>query len=77
MSRSRFDVIGRLDKAGGVTRGTVIIDRTTGILEVRPLRRRKTYQMPLSVVADMVCRTILVADLREKQARKRKKGRGR
>lgn len=71
MSRSRYRVMGRLDGAGGVRVGTVTIDRTTGILEVRPLRRRRVFSMPLSTVADMVCRAIVVAEVREKRAAKR------
>lgn len=75
--RARFRVIGRLDRAGGVTTGTVTIDRATGILEVRPLRRRRVYQMPLAVVADMVVRTLVVAELRERRAARAKRRKGR
>jgi hypothetical protein len=75
--RSRFPVIGKLDRAGGVARGTVTVDRVTGIFEVRPLRRRRTYALPLSVVADMVVRTIVLAEWRERRAAKKHRRRSR
>lgn len=51
MSRARFRVVGRLDNAAKITDGTVTIDRGAGLLEVRPMRRRRTYALPLSTVA--------------------------
>lgn len=69
--KARFPVIGRLDRAGGVTRGTVTIDRSTLIFAVRAHKKHRVYSMPLSTVADMVCRTIIVAEHREKRAAKR------
>lgn len=75
--RHRFHVIGTFDRAGGVTHGSVVVDRATGIFEARARRRRRVYAMPLSTVADMVCRTIILAELREKRAAKRARRRGR
>lgn len=71
MSRSRYRVMGRLDGAGGARVGTVTIDRHTGIFEVRPLRRRRTFSMPLSTVADMVCRAIIFSEMHERRAAKK------
>jgi hypothetical protein len=51
--------VGRLDLASGVNHGTVIIDRAAGLFEVRPYRRRRTYVLPLSTVADLVVRSIV------------------
>jgi hypothetical protein len=72
MSRrvSRFRVLGRLDMAGGAIPGTVEVDRDAGTLGVRPLRRRRVYSLPLSVVATMVCQAIVNAEARQKRAAK-------
>ena len=74
MSRiARFRVSGRLDRASVASEGTVSIDRATGIVEVRPLRRRKTYQMPLAEVARWIVEVNVRAEVAEKKARKRKR----
>lgn len=74
MSRrvSRFRVLGRLDMAGGAIPGTVEVDRDAGTMGVRPLRRRRVYSLPLSVVATMVCQAIVNAEARQKRAAKGK-----
>jgi hypothetical protein len=77
MSVCRFRVLGRLDGAGGAREGTVTIDRTTGIISVRPLRRRKQYQLTLTQVADYVCRVNVLAELREKQKNRKNRRRSR
>lgn len=69
---ARFPVVGQLDGAGGNTRGTVLIDRDAGTFSVRPLRRREMYTLPLSVVATMVCKAIILGKLREKRALNKK-----
>lgn len=79
MSIARFKVFGRLDGAGGARAGTVVIDRESGLLHVRPFRGRRVYTMPLSMVADMVCQRILmneVADKRAAVAKSKKRIRG-
>lgn len=54
---SHFRVVGRLDSAARVQTGTITID---GLLfSVRPLRRRRSYDLPLSLVADMVVQRVL------------------
>lgn len=76
MSLARFRVMGALDGAGGARSGTVVIDRAAGLLHVRPLRSRRVYTMPLSMVADMVCKRIIMNEMYEKRAsRAKKKGR--
>jgi hypothetical protein len=77
MRCSRFSVVGVLDGAGGVRKGTVIIERASGIMYVRPYRKRRIYAMPLAMVADMVCRRIIMNELHEKRAAKNKNRRGR
>lgn len=76
--RAHFRVVGRLDNAARVVAGTVTIDRSTGLFAVRPLRRRRVYELPLSTVADMVCARMLRAEAfaqRLARAEKRKAGR--
>jgi len=74
--KSRFKVVGTFDIAGGLQTATVEIDRVAGLFSVRPLRRRKTYVLPLSTVAAMVCRQIILAEHREKRAAKAAKKKG-
>jgi len=73
MRVARFRIIGRLDSAGSPQVGTVVINRQTGLFTVRPLRRKRVYEMPLAIVAEVVCKKIIIAELIEK--RKAKKGR--
>lgn len=70
MTTARFPVVGPLDSAGGVQRGTVLIDREAGLVTVRPLRKKTTYTMPLSAVATMICQRIILNELREKRVKK-------
>ena len=75
MSLARFRVRGVLDGAGGARSGTVVIDRAAGLMHVRPLRSRRVYTMPLSMVADMICKRILMNEVHDKRAARAKKGR--
>jgi len=78
MRTARFKVMGALDGAGGARAGTVVIDRDSGLVHVRPLRRRRVYTMPLSMVADMICKRIILNEAYEKRAaRAKKKGKRR
>ena len=78
MRIARFRVMGVLDGSGGARSGTVTIDRDSGLVHVRPLRRRRVYTMPLSMVADMICMRIITNEVYEKRAAKtKKKGRRR
>jgi hypothetical protein len=70
--KSRFRVVAQFDAAGGPGPGSVTIDRTTAIVEVRPRRRRRVYALPLSTVATMICRAIIVAELRERRSSRRR-----
>lgn len=73
MSTARFRVYAALDSAGSPQKGTVEIDRETGMFYVRPHKRRKRYEMPLSVVATMVCRAEILDEMRRKKEAKGKK----
>jgi len=77
MSTARFPVFGFLDRTKA-TKGTVEIDRDSKMFTVRPHRSQQTYSMPLDVVASMVVRASVAAEVRdkkiEKQAAKKAKG---
>ena len=71
MSRvARFKVYGDFDKAHGAT---VEINRDNNLFTVRPTRRRKTYSLPLDVVARRVMSALIIAEVAEKKAAKKKK----
>jgi hypothetical protein len=59
MSVASFKVRGRLDSAGGEMEGTIMIDRETGKVSVRPKGRRSTYDTSLSQVATWVCQNAM------------------
>jgi hypothetical protein len=73
MSLAKFKVVGRLDMASRPSVGTVVIDRAAGLFSVRPLRRHRLYTLPLSSVAEIVVRSIIAAEVREKKAAKKAK----
>lgn len=77
MRAARFRVMGVLDGSGGIRSGTLTIERVTGLVHVRPFRRRRVYTMPLSMVADMICKRIILNEVHEKRVAKAKKKRGR
>jgi hypothetical protein len=62
---ARFKVTGRFDKAGGAPiSGTLIIDRKTGIVTVRPHRRRAVFRGTLDALAEMLVQRSISADVR-------------
>lgn len=70
---ARFKVFAPLDGAGGAQHGMVEIDRDSGMMSVRVKRKRRRYTMPLGYVASMMVKAIIMYDLREKRAAKKKK----
>lgn len=72
--RAHFRVSAQLDK-GRAQAGTVTIDRGSALFSVRPLRSRRAYTLPLGVVASIVVAKLLKAELAEKRARGRGRGR--
>ena len=71
MAIARFPVVAHLDSAGGKQKGTVEIDRESGLFSVRPHRRQRKFTMPLSMVADMVVQRIVHNELQEKKRAKK------
>ena len=77
MSISRYQVMGQLGSAGGKRRGTLTIDRATGVVTVRPLGSRQTFSLMLSDLADFVVRANVVREVREEHILKKAKKAGR
>ena len=75
MSVAKFRAHGRFKMATYDTAAEVTIDRKTGLFEVRPLRTKRRYTLPLSTVAEMVVwkmtKVELAAAKREKSRAKK------
>lgn len=71
--RAKFRVVGRFDSATRVQYGTVTIDRGSNVVEVRPLRRRRTWLFTLDDLVDAAVRRLIAAEVREQKAKRRKK----
>jgi len=64
MRDAHFIVSGALDGTGRRMRGSVTIERSRLLFRVRPHRRRRVYELPLAVVADLVVRKVVLAEVR-------------
>lgn len=69
--RARFRVLGRLDGTR-VLEGTVTITRDSGLISVRPLRRRREYVLPLSAVAEMIVARVVRTEVEERRNARRR-----
>lgn len=69
MAIARFKTIGQFDQSY-VQNGTVEIDRNANLISVRPKGRRRTYTLPLSAVAEIICWRVIRAELLEKKREK-------
>lgn len=67
--RHRFPVTGKFDMSR-YQEGTVTVDRASGIFSVRPKRRRRSYDLPLDKVAEMVVQRIIKAEVFQKRVEK-------
>jgi hypothetical protein len=74
--RSHFRVFGPRAHLDGATEATVSIDRALGLVSVRPLRRRRAFELPLADVAAMVISRVAKAELAEKRRAKAERRRG-
>jgi hypothetical protein len=70
MRRARFKVSGRFDGAPSAT-VTIVHAGDTGIVSVRPYRRRRDYTLTLEAVAASVIGKVALAEAREKRAAKK------
>lgn len=72
MSVSRFKTIAQVE-AGRPVPATVTIDRDANIFAVRPHKRHRVYELPLSTVAEMVTWRVIQAELRIAKKEKKAK----
>lgn len=73
--KTRFRVMAPLEMASRLQAGTVTIDRVTGFVEVRPLRKRRVYMTTLAQIASWVVRTTIRMELAEKKKLKKRRKR--
>jgi len=57
---TRVRIVGRVDNAAG---GTLLIDKERGLVAVRPKGRRRTYELPLVFVAEMIVAKVVKQEL--------------
>lgn len=70
--KRKFRVYGDFN---GASEATVVIDPEVGLFTVRPLRQRRTYELPFSWAAEMVVQKVIKAETIEKRkAKKVKRG---
>lgn len=59
---TKIRVVGRIDNAQG---GTIIIDKKRGLIAVRPKGRRRTYELPVVHVANMILAAVVKQELKK------------
>lgn len=69
MAIARFKTIGQFDQSY-IQPATIEIDRGANLISVRPKGRRRTYTLPLSSVAEIICWRVIRAELLEKKREK-------
>ena len=75
MKLAHFKTTVQLERAGQPA--TVTINRGAGTFSVRLYRRRKRYELPLSVVAQLAAWTVISGELEQKRKAKREARRAR
>lgn len=69
MAIARFKTMGQFDQSY-LQSATVEIDRAADLISVRPKGRRRTYTLPLSAVAEIICWRVIRAELIQKKREK-------
>jgi len=72
-SKAHFRVWGKFN---GAHEATVTVDRQADLITVRPLRRRKAYELRLADVAEWIMWRVIKAELTEKKKQKMMKRKG-
>ncbi len=76
MTIAKFKVFtGRRDY-NGATAATVMIDRNSNLISVRPHRQHRTYELRLEDVAQIIVERIIKAEIKEKKMAKQAKRKG-
>ena len=71
--KAKFRVMGMFEMACRPQEATVSIDRDTGVVEIRPLRRRKIYLTTLAAMASVAVRREIQREVQEKKKAKKTK----
>ncbi len=73
MRKIRLRTLAMMEMASRPQKATVTIDRETGAVYVRPLRKRRRYFSTVSAIAEWVVRSTIRAELLEKRRAKKAK----
>ena len=77
MKNAKFKIAGKLDSAGGYCEGTCVIERATGVVQIRRSRARRVFLTTLSAMCDTAVQRQIMQEVRERKAAKKKSRRGR
>lgn len=61
MSSAKFVIEAQFDSAGGKKKGTVLINRETGVISIRPFQSQRVYHAKLHEVVDRIVKEALMA----------------
>lgn len=75
--KARFRIVARFDSAGAPVEGWFIVDRNSGVVEIRPLRRRAKYMTDLGTLATLTCQRQILAARNRKNLEKANKAKAR
>jgi hypothetical protein len=68
---AKFVVVGDRSDLNGARQATVLIDRDTGLVTVKPYRQHKTYSLPLLDLARSVIVRCVQAEIQENKPKRR------
>jgi hypothetical protein len=74
--KAHFEIEGHFDTASKVQKATLTIDRANGLAQVRLHRRHKSYELPLSKLAEIIYQRAVTAELAAKPRRRKMAKRG-
>jgi hypothetical protein len=72
--QAHFSVFGTFDKASRPSKGKMTIDRGAGLVMVRRNRARRTYSLPIDMVANWVVQRVIKGEVFKKRMERSKKG---
>jgi len=72
MGKAHFPLMTVLDHCKA-EKGTLTIDRGTGIVTIRPYRRRRTYELTVDAAATILVRACCQLEARNNQKRRRRR----
>jgi len=73
MTTAKFKVFSGGKHFDGEAEASVVINRDSNLISVRPKGRHRTYELRLEDIAQIIIERIIKAEVREKKMAKRKK----